>query len=129
MAPRGEVDAEGVIRKICVVPKPYQQPHPPLFQPFSVSESTIRYTAQSSIVPWILVSNPPDFQRLCRTYQEVAARAGRKLGLGESVGAFRAVHFGRTEADAVELLRTSNYAGFKPSFGGFGVLEACRTPD
>ncbi|MEA2851316.1 MAG: hypothetical protein QOE02_1335 [Rhodospirillaceae bacterium] len=49
----GEVDDKGVIRKICVVPKPYQQPHPPLFQPFSVSESTIRYTAQSSIVPWI----------------------------------------------------------------------------
>ena len=34
----GEVDDEGVVRKICVVPKPYQQPHPPLFQPFSVSE-------------------------------------------------------------------------------------------
>ena len=34
----GEVDDEGVIRKICVVPKPYQQPHPPMFQPFSVSE-------------------------------------------------------------------------------------------
>ena len=34
----GEVDDKGVIRKICVVPKPYQQPHPPLFQPFSVSE-------------------------------------------------------------------------------------------
>ena len=124
----GEVDDEGVIRKICVVPKPYQQPHPPLFQPFSVSEITIRYTAQSSIVPWILVSYPPDFQRLCRTYQEVAAGAGRKLGLGESVGAFRAVHFGRTEAEAVELLRTTNYAGFNNYFGGFGFWEAFRTP-
>jgi len=125
----GEVDDKGVIRKICVVPKPYQQPHPPLFQPFSVSESTIRYTAQSAIVPWILVSNPPDFQRLCRTYQEVAAGAGRKLGLGESVGAFRAVHFGRTEADAVELLRTTNYAGFNNYFGGFGFWEAFRTQE
>ncbi len=125
----GEVDDKGVIRKICVVPKPYQQPHPPLFQPFSVSESTIRYTAQSAIVPWILVSNPPDFQRLCRTYREVAAGAGRKLGLGESVGAFRAVHFGRTEADAVELLRTTNYAGFNNYFGGFGFWEAFRTQE
>jgi hypothetical protein len=62
-----------VIRKICVVPKPYQQPHPPMFQPFSVSETTIRYTAQSRIVPWILVANPPGFQRLCKIYQEVAA--------------------------------------------------------
>ena len=43
----GEVDDEGVVRKICVVPKPYQDPHPPLFQPFSVSENTIRYTAPS----------------------------------------------------------------------------------
>src|SRR5438067_366185 len=108
----GEVDAEGVVRKISVVPKPYQDPHPPLFQPFSVSENTIRYTAQSGIVPWILVSHPPDFERLCRLYQDVAATAGRDLRLGESVGAFRAVHFGRTQEEAVELFRQSNYAGF-----------------
>ena len=70
-----------------------------------MSELTIRYTAESSIVPWILVSNPPDFERLCRTYRDVAAEHGRTLGLGESVGAFRAVHFGKTEAEAVELLQ------------------------
>ena len=73
----GEIDDEGVIRKICVVPKPYQDPHPPLFQPFSVSETTIRYTAQAGIVPWILVANPPDFQRLCNTYREVAGRRAK----------------------------------------------------
>ena len=27
----GEVDDKGVVRKICVVPRPYQDPHPPLF--------------------------------------------------------------------------------------------------
>ena len=119
----GEIDDEGVIRKICVVPKPYQQPHPPMFQPFSVSESTIRYTAQSSIVPWILVSNPPDFQRLCTVYQEVAAETGRKLGLGESVGAFRAVHFGKHRgrgggaAARHQLLRASTHY-----FGGLRLL-------
>src|SRR5262244_3902505 len=97
----GEIDDEGVIRKISVVPKPYQQPHPPMFQPFSVSESTIRYTAQSGIVPWILVANPPDFQRLCHVYKDEAATAGRQLRLGENVGAFRAVHF-RTTEDAAK---------------------------
>jgi alkanesulfonate monooxygenase SsuD/methylene tetrahydromethanopterin reductase-like flavin-dependent oxidoreductase (luciferase family) len=120
----GEVDAQGVVRKISVIPKPYQQPHPPLFQPFSVSENTIRYTARSSIVPWILVSNPPDFQRLCQVYQEVAQASGRSLKLGESVGAFRAVHFGKTEAEAVALLRDTNYRGFKEYFSGFA-----GTPD
>src|SRR5262245_3782465 len=113
----------------CVVPKPYQQPHPPMFQPFSVSETTIRYTAQSGIVPWILVANPPDFQRLCHVYQEVAATGGRKLRLGENVGAFRAVHFGTTEAEAVALLRDTNYAGFQNYFGGFGFWEAFRTAE
>src|SRR5258708_935213 len=125
----GEIDAKGGIRTICVVPRLYQQPYPQLFQHFSVSETTIRYTAQSSIVPWILVSNPPDFERLCRIYQDVGANAGRKLGLGESVGAFRAVHFGKTEAEAVALLRDTNYAGFQNYFGGFGFWEAFRTPE
>jgi alkanesulfonate monooxygenase SsuD/methylene tetrahydromethanopterin reductase-like flavin-dependent oxidoreductase (luciferase family) len=125
----GEIDDKGVIRKICVVPKPYQQPHPPMFQPFSVSENTIRYTAESGIVPWILVSNPPDFQRLCSVYQDVANSAGRNLGLGGGVGAFRSVHFGNTEAEAVELLRDTNYRGFQIYFGGFGFWEAFRTPE
>jgi alkanesulfonate monooxygenase SsuD/methylene tetrahydromethanopterin reductase-like flavin-dependent oxidoreductase (luciferase family) len=123
----GEVDAEGVVRKICVIPKPYQQPHPPLFQPFSVSENTIRYTARANIVPWILTSNPPDFKRLCHVYQEIASEAGRTLQLGESVGAFRAVHFGKTEEEAVALLRETNYKGFKEYFSGFGFGEAFRT--
>jgi len=125
----GEIDGEGVIRKICVVPKPYQQPHPPMFQPFSVSEATIRYTAQSDIVPVILTAYPPDFQRLCRMYQEVAAGASRKLRLGESVGVVRAIHFGRTEEEAVALLRDTNYAGFYNYFGGFGFWEAFRMPE
>src|SRR5207244_12272522 len=112
-ADAGEIYDAGVVRKIGVLPKPYQLPHPPMFQPFSASETTIRCTAQSGIVPWILVANPPDFQRLCHVYQDVAATAGRKLRLGESVGAFRAVHFGNTEAEAVALLRDTNYAGFQ----------------
>lgn len=125
----GEVDEQGVVRRICVIPKPYQQPHPPLFQPFSVSENTIRYTAGNDIVPWILVSYPPDFQRLCEVYRDVAAQHGRSLRLGDSVGAFRAVHFGRTEEEAVALLRDTNHAGFNQYFGGFGFWEALRMPD
>jgi alkanesulfonate monooxygenase SsuD/methylene tetrahydromethanopterin reductase-like flavin-dependent oxidoreductase (luciferase family) len=125
----GEVDEQGVIRKICVVPRPYQEPHPTLFQPFSVSENTIRYTAREGIVPWILTSYPPAFKDLCRVYREVAAENGRQLGLGENVGAFRAVHFGRTEDEAVELFRTTNYAGFHDYFYGFGFAEAFRIPE
>jgi alkanesulfonate monooxygenase SsuD/methylene tetrahydromethanopterin reductase-like flavin-dependent oxidoreductase (luciferase family) len=125
----GEIDDKGVIRKVCVIPKPYQQPHPPLFQPFSVSETTIRYTAKGDIVPWILVSHPPEFRRLCEVYQQVGNENGRKLGLGQSVGAFRSVHFGNTEAEAVKLFTDTNYTGFQIYFSGFGFWEAFRTPE
>jgi alkanesulfonate monooxygenase SsuD/methylene tetrahydromethanopterin reductase-like flavin-dependent oxidoreductase (luciferase family) len=125
----GELDEKGVVRKICVIPKPYQQPHPPLFQPFSVSENTIRYTAKGDIVPWILVAYPPEFRRLCEIYQQVGNESGRKLGLGQGVGAFRSVHFGKTEAEAVKLFTETNYAGFQAYFGGFGFWEAFRTPE
>src|SRR6202011_2669994 len=97
----GEIDEEGVIRKICVVPKPYQQPHPPMFQPFSASEAPFIETAHFSILPVILTASPPDVQRLCRMYQEVAPGAGRTLRLGESVGVVRALHCARTEEEAV----------------------------
>ena len=122
----GEIDDEGVIRKISVVPKPYQQPHPPMFQPFSVSESTIRYTAQSGIVPWILVANPPDFRRLAQLYKDTAAEAGRDLKLGQGVGAFRAVTFGDTEQQAAEMFERTQFFGFNAYFAGFGFWEAFR---
>ena len=83
-----------MVRKISVVPRPYQDPHPPLFQPFSVSENTIRYTAQSGIVPWILVSYPPDFQRLCRLYREVAA----ELALQHAINAAGLLFFAKLQA-------------------------------
>ena len=124
----GEVDDEGVIRRICVGPKPYQDPHPKLFQPFSVSEKTIRYTAAQDIIPWILISYPPVFRQLCELYRDVAAAHGRTLGVGESVGAFRSVHFGDTEEEAVDLLTRTNYLGFIEYFFNFGFAEALRMP-
>jgi hypothetical protein len=42
----------------------------------------------------------------------VAAESSCSLRLGESVGAVRAVHFGRTEGAAVALFRHANYARF-----------------
>jgi alkanesulfonate monooxygenase SsuD/methylene tetrahydromethanopterin reductase-like flavin-dependent oxidoreductase (luciferase family) len=122
----GEIDEQGIIRGISVIPKPYQQPHPPAFQPFSVSESTIRHTAKVGVMPMILVSNPPDFRRLCQIYREVAAENGRELGLGQNVGAFRAISFGDTREEGLALLEKTNFFGFNAYFAGFGFWEAFR---
>jgi alkanesulfonate monooxygenase SsuD/methylene tetrahydromethanopterin reductase-like flavin-dependent oxidoreductase (luciferase family) len=126
----GEIDDQGVIRRVSVVPRPFQEPHPPMFQPFSISESTIRYTAEQSIVPYVLTSHPSDFQRSCRIYREVAAEHGRNLRLGQSVGAIRTVHFGKSEAEAVDLLRrTQVEQTWKQWLGPFGFWEAFRMPE
>ena len=98
----GEIDDEGVIRKICVVPEALPAAAPadvPAVLGERVDHPLHRRSRASCRGSWS--RNPPDFQRLCKIYQEVAAENGRKLGLGESVGAFRAVHFGNTEAEAV----------------------------
>ena len=126
----GEVDGEGVIRRVSVVPRPYQEPHPPMFQPFSVSESTIRYTAEQNIVPYVLTSHPPDFRRACELYREVASRNGRTLGLGESLAVIRSVHFGRTDAEAMRLLQKTHVEQtWNRWIGLFGFWEAFRTPE
>lgn len=124
----GEVDEEGAVQRICVVPKPYTQPHPPIWQPFSVSEKTIRWCATENIVPWILVSHPPSFRQLCEAYKDEAAKAGRNLQLGESVGAFRSVHIGDNYTEAYTLGAHAQGTGFIEYFSGFGFFEAYRFP-
>ena len=124
----GEVDENGAVQRICVVPKPYTQPHPPIWQPFSVSERTIRWCAAENIVPWILIAHPPSFRELCEAYREEAAKAGRQLALGESVGAFRSVHLGDSYTQAYSLGAECQGAGFIEYFSGFGFFEAYRFP-
>lgn len=124
----GEVDEEGVVRRICVIPKPYTQPHPPIWQPFSVSEKTIRWCATENILPWILVSYPPSFRHLCEAYRDEAAKAGRTLALGQQVGAFRSVHIGNTYTEAYTLGAHAQGTGFIEYFSGFGFFEAYRFP-
>ncbi len=124
----GELDEDGVVRRVNVIPKPYQDPHPPLWQPFSVSESTIRWCARETILPWILISYPETFSQLCQVYQEEAATVGRTLRLGQGVGAARAISICKTYEEAFALGARTTGLGFHAYFSGFGFLEAFRNP-
>jgi alkanesulfonate monooxygenase SsuD/methylene tetrahydromethanopterin reductase-like flavin-dependent oxidoreductase (luciferase family) len=126
----GELDDAGAVRRVSVVPRPYQEPHPQMFQPFSISENTIRYTAEKDIVPYILTAHPPDFVRQANLYRDVAGQHGRKLGLGESLAVVRSVHFGKTQAEAVDLLRRTQVSEtWNKWIGLFGFWEAYRLPE
>jgi len=111
-----------------VIPKPYQDPHPPIWQPFSISEKTIRWCAREDILPWILSAHPESFVKLCKDYQEEAAGAGRKLKVGQGIGAARAIHIADTYEEAFETGARTTGLGFYAYFAGFGFLEAFRNP-
>ena len=79
-------------------------------------------------MPWILISHPPAFRELCEAYRDSAIEAGRNLKLGDSVGAHRSVHMGKTYEEAYTLGEGAAGAGWPDYFAPFGFFEAFRLP-
>src|SRR6266550_5727350 len=65
---------DGVVRAVGVVPKPLQQPHPPLFQPFASSERSIRWCAEEGVTAILPPLHPRTAVHLTRLYAEVSRR-------------------------------------------------------
>ena len=112
------MDEAGNIQMLNIVPKPYQRPHPPLFQAFSQSESTIRWCAREGIIPTLLVSELDAVRRFAEVMVEEAAAHGRTLALGEEIGVFRGVYMGRDRNAAREVamrgLMEPGWPGWSP---------------
>jgi alkanesulfonate monooxygenase SsuD/methylene tetrahydromethanopterin reductase-like flavin-dependent oxidoreductase (luciferase family) len=126
----GEVDEEGRLQELYVVPKPYQKPHPPLFQAFSTSEKTIRWCAREEIAPMILLSQPKQVRQIAQIYAEEAGRAGRWLAVGERIGVLRQVYFADSIRAADRLADQGLVGvGYKRFWGHFGFWEAFRFPE
>jgi hypothetical protein len=45
----GEIDANGNVRRISVVPTPFQKPHPPVFVATSKSDDSVRYCGRHAL--------------------------------------------------------------------------------
>lgn len=119
----GEIE-HGRIWRVAAVPKPYQKPHPPLFQAFSVSEQTIRWCAREGIVPMIVIPQPEALRDLADIYKGTAAEAGRNLHRGESIGVLRQIYFG-TDAETRRLAEAGHIGvTWKRFWGHFGFWEA-----
>lgn len=125
----GEVDSEGRLQGISVVPKPLQQPHPKLYQSFSLSPSTMVYTAERDIQPLLLQSEPSAYVSLCELYQKVANENGRDYKLGQNVGTLRSFVFGDSREHAMEIFRRSQFKMWHDWFAEFGFFEAMRKPE
>jgi len=115
---------------INVVPKPYQKPHPLLFQAFSQSEGTIRWAAKEGIIPTLLTSDLDDLRAFADLHVEEAAKHGRELALGESLGVFRTVYMADDRAKAREIaMRGLMGTGWPGWAHDFGFTDAFRLPE
>ena len=101
----GEVDEQGWLRKISPVPKPYQKPHPPLFQALTTNEATIRWAAREGIVPMMFLPFPDLAVNGASFYAEAANEAGRNIQRGQGVGLARLVYIGKTREEAMQRAR------------------------
>jgi alkanesulfonate monooxygenase SsuD/methylene tetrahydromethanopterin reductase-like flavin-dependent oxidoreductase (luciferase family) len=124
----GELDEDGVIRKVGVIPRPYQEPHPPIFQPFVASPQTLLDAARTGIVPMLSsIWKPDQFLHWCEVYRDEAAKHGRELALGESISAAKAICIGDSYEAAFDIYAQSGAYEWFHYYGKFGFFEALRT--
>jgi alkanesulfonate monooxygenase SsuD/methylene tetrahydromethanopterin reductase-like flavin-dependent oxidoreductase (luciferase family) len=126
----GEVDENGRIQMINVVPKPYQKPHPPLFQAFSMSEETVRWCAREGITPSLLISDPDKVRYFAQVHVDEARKYGRSLELGQSLAVLRQLYIASDKQHARKLADVGMAGlGFGQFFAHFGFADAWRFPE
>lgn len=122
----GEVDENNVLKAVSVCPRPYQSPHPELWQPFTISDRSIVRCAQEGILPWLFVPNPDDHRAKCELYQAECAKQGRYYALGEHTGILKIVATGEDRDETIKKYDQWVTRDFAAFFGPFGYLEVLR---
>jgi alkanesulfonate monooxygenase SsuD/methylene tetrahydromethanopterin reductase-like flavin-dependent oxidoreductase (luciferase family) len=125
----GELDDDDRIRAVSVVPKPYQEPHPEFWQPFAISERTLRRCAEMDILPFILAPRPDDFRTKAEQYQRACADFGVQRELGEHIGTVNAALIGSDRAELMRIGQECIIPEWNSFFGSFGYLECLRKPE
>nr|WP_255326032.1 LLM class flavin-dependent oxidoreductase [Sphingobium sp. 15-1] len=114
----GEIDENGAVRAISVVPSPYQRPYPPVFVATSKSEESIRYCARMGFYPLHFTS----FDKVMRgneIYIEEAKKVGKTYRTGERQNIVRWVHICESEEEYNRKLRDYDLDIYKNFYGPF----------
>ena len=98
----GEMDDEGNLRKICVVPAPYTQPHPKVFIASNASLETVEYAGARGFIPTYFssIGKCADFGP---RYTEVASQNGHNFAPGQNQAIVRWPHIGETQAEGGQM--------------------------
>jgi alkanesulfonate monooxygenase SsuD/methylene tetrahydromethanopterin reductase-like flavin-dependent oxidoreductase (luciferase family) len=114
---------DGIVRQVGVVPKPLQQPHPPIFQPFSSSEQSIRWCAAEGVTPILPPMHPVREQQLIELFAEASG-----LPLGEGIGILRDVVVAPTDEEAQAIWIEGPLFCGSMWFAPFGFSKGLEDP-
>ncbi len=116
----GEVDASGNIRRVSVVPKPRQRPHPPVFMSVNKSRETIGFAARHGFRPCYF--SPGDsVVGLAQIYREEAEKAGRQYRLGERQNVCRQMRIAKSPAEFERRVKAYDVDIYKNFYSHFGI--------
>ncbi|NUR59583.1 MAG: LLM class flavin-dependent oxidoreductase [Catenulispora sp.] len=124
-----ELDENDVVKRVCVIPRPYQDPYPEMWQPFTLSDRSIVRCAAEDMVPWMFTPDPADHRAKAELYQAEAARHGRQYKVGEHTGLLKIIGCADTREKAVETFGPSMFTDFATFFGSFGFLDHDEDPN
>lgn len=124
----GEVDADGTVRGLSVVPKPYSTPHPQLFQAFGASPGTLKWCGEEDVTPTILTGPIENLRSLMNVYREAALSRGREVPFGKGIGIVRTIHITENREQIYEWTEKYEDPVWNGWYGPFGFMEAARLP-
>ncbi len=104
---------------VSLVPKPMQQPHPPLWNlTDSPAGFSLAAEREMGALTWLRSSNA--LREALELYRDVSAGAGRDLRLGEDCGVMRTCFIGETDEEARQLAEPAVDLIYRDYLGGGG---------
>lgn len=113
----GEMDADGKIRRVSVVPAPLTKPHPPIFVSSNASRETIEYCGPRGFIPTYF-SKIERAAEYGQAYVEAAKTAGREYALGQNQALVRWGNIAETTEQARANVEAWDVDIFKDLYGG-----------
>ena len=109
----GAVGPDHELREIGIVPRPLQQPHPPVYAPFSYSMETSKFWAREGgkMVSFVVPEKEDFIYKALDIFLAEAQRVGRERTPADSLALGAHLTMGRTPAEAADL-----YQGFEELF-------------
>ena len=100
----GELDENDKVRRVSVVPAPYQQPHPPVFVATTGSPQSVAFAGRNGFIPTYF-SGIEQAEKHGLVYQEAAREGGFNFALGQNQATARWIQIGETREEARQALR------------------------